>query len=920
MTWNESYFKGMSYRFLYTLAASLLATSPIYCEQFSAQQAVLLKRITEYWKEGDIEVAKSQITSYLNKFPDSKATDSLYAMLGDLLLKEQKFELALEQYKKIQDQDIQDRVGFNKAICLYEQKHNDELILLVTKTLAYPVQIKESETLKFFLAESFLRKALATDNKEDKNHLLAESLSHYKGLLETKYAEQSISPAAEIAEILGYYEDASSFYQLVLQKNPHDTENILYKLAVLQEKIKPISAIDLFGKVYRLRGEKASNAAVRQLQILFQADRFEELLIKQEQALPHINEESAPLAHYWIGQSLLHLGDFAQAKPHLLWTLIKKDLLLSDQKILINSLITCAQATRDVSLMQEMIQRIEAVDQKDPDLANAYLLEYQMLIHTNPTLAATTLNKLIVNFPNHKDRESILFNLGLIQYDLKQWAESSATLSILLNEFPSSKLEYTAIRMQINGLVEELKVASPDTAIIKKTALSSLLEKVLKKGKALNKEEKTKYHFVYCQMLVQINQIEEALVQLGDYIDNNPDALNLGVAYMMMANLYERSENEHLLFISSAEKALLTGQELEERGSIHLRLYNKYLKLSENPDNKETEYLICQAANHLYQGYLNGSPVNNKNLSWLSDYFFQQAKQEPSSQNLEKGITLFEHILKIQKYPPNPKIENKNLLFEIEKIKLAELLNLQGKISQQVDLLEVLVYQQKNNPTLKWKYQRRSLLDLARAYVRFEQIEDAIDTYSHLIESSALSTSYIGNIAVIEKSKLRYDQLSKNRIEEDNEELLSLLDDLKDLEIKKKLCSEPTHLEAGLTYIYCKTSHLHLDKKREKTLHLLEILRENFSSDQNPSVQEYLRTSYIYPEKAKIHESYMKFIDASICKQKAEIALEQKNKHEAHRLIKQATLALRELMANELLPSDLLTRVRSDMESMENTL
>ncbi|NDE82482.1 MAG: hypothetical protein EB051_02540 [Chlamydiia bacterium] len=64
----------------------------------------------------------------------------------------------------------------------------------------------------------------------------------------------------------------------------------------------------------------------------------------------------------------------------------------------------------------------------------------------------------------------------------------------------------------------------------------------------------------------------------------------------------------------------------------------------------------------------------------------------------------------------------------------------------------------------------------------------------------------------------------------------------------------------------------------------------------------------------------MKFIDASICKQKAEIALEQKNKHEAHRLIKQAALTLRELMANELLPSDLLTRVRSDMESMENTL
>ena len=87
MTWNQYCFKDISYRCIFTVGACLLTITPLFAEEFSAQEAILLKRITEYWKEGDIEVAKSQITSYLSKFPTSIASDSLYAMLGDIFLK-----------------------------------------------------------------------------------------------------------------------------------------------------------------------------------------------------------------------------------------------------------------------------------------------------------------------------------------------------------------------------------------------------------------------------------------------------------------------------------------------------------------------------------------------------------------------------------------------------------------------------------------------------------------------------------------------------------------------------------------------------------------------------------------------------------------------------------------------------------------
>ena len=920
MTWNQYCFKGISYRCIFTLGACLLTITPLFAEEFSAQEAILLKRITEYWKEGDIEVAKSQITSYLSKFPTSIASDSLYAMLGDIFLKEKKFDLALEQYKKVRNEDIQTRIGFNKAICLYEQKQNDELIHLVTKTLAYPVQIKESDTLQFFLAESFFRKATAEDSQEKKLALLTESLSHYKSLLESKYSEQALLPAAEISELIGRKQDACHFYEMILQTNPQDVESILYKIATLQEEKNPIAAIETFGKVYRLRGTKAPDAAMRQLQTLFQHQKFTDLIIKQEEALVHINTENLPLAHYWIGLSLLSLQDFTQAKEHLMSSLMATDLILADQKILITSLITCARATKDAALLQNMIRKWEEINADDLDLAEAYLIQHHTLVNTNPAGACRALEKLIEKFPEHKEKESVLFHLGVLQYNLKSWPKAAVTFASLVQEFPSSQFNNLSWRMHINCLIEDCKSANPETAFVKKIALGSQLKNVLTIGKALNKEEKTQYHFVYCQILAQTNQAEEALTQLADYIDNNPEAKNLGRAYIMMAELYSKSEDEPILFISCAEKALLTEQELPDLPSIHLRLYNGYLKLANAADEKEKTYLISQAANHLYYAYLNGSPVHKTNLNWLSDYFFQQAKESSSSLLLEQGITLLEHVLKIQSYPPSAKLQESSISSETEMLKLAELLGLQSKANEQIDVLEALIYQQKNYPNLAWKFQRQSLLELARAYAHTNNPQDALDTYNHLIESSVLSPSYIANIAVIEKSQLRYALLSQSHIEEDNPELLSLLDALKDLEIKKRLHSEPTHLEAALTYIQCKTSHLHPDKQREKSLHLLQMARQNFSSNENLSAKEYLESCSIYPEKAIIHESYMKFIDASICRKKAEIAMGTKNKYEAHRLLKQARQSLYELAENPCLPSNLLTRVRSDMESMENTL
>ena len=147
-----------------------------------------------------------------------------------------------------------------------------------------------------------------------------------------------------------------------------------------------------------------------------------------------------------------------------------------------------------------------------------------------------------------------------------------------------------------------------------------------------------------------------------------------------------------------------------------------------------------------------------------------------------------------------------------------------------------------------------------------------------------------------------------------------VLNDLKDLELKKNLSSEPIHLEASLHYIECKTAHLPEDKKNQKTLQLLELMKENFSSSQDAKVKQYLSASSLFPEKAEIYGHYMKLLDALIYQTKGKIAEKNKNTAEAKILFFQASQKLQDITDNISLPPDLLLRIRSNREATGKNL
>ena len=78
---------------IHTLWVSCLCLSslsaPLAGEELSAQQALVSRRrITEYWRDGDLKAAKTQILDFLQGEASSSVSDQLYAMLGDLYFQE----------------------------------------------------------------------------------------------------------------------------------------------------------------------------------------------------------------------------------------------------------------------------------------------------------------------------------------------------------------------------------------------------------------------------------------------------------------------------------------------------------------------------------------------------------------------------------------------------------------------------------------------------------------------------------------------------------------------------------------------------------------------------------------------------------------------------------------------------------------
>ena len=159
----------------------------------SSKENLALRRIAEYWKEGEFATVKSQIKSFLKKYPQSAYADSLNAMLGDLYFKEKNYVEALRAYDLICTEPFLQKTQFKHLYCLYEQKLFSDVVAFATAF--FREELKSSrEHGPFSIGRCLIWFGEATDHPSGKGDLYAQALVHFKKLTETDYAEQTLYP------------------------------------------------------------------------------------------------------------------------------------------------------------------------------------------------------------------------------------------------------------------------------------------------------------------------------------------------------------------------------------------------------------------------------------------------------------------------------------------------------------------------------------------------------------------------------------------------------------------------------------------------------------------------------------------------------------------------------------------------------
>jgi tetratricopeptide (TPR) repeat protein len=835
-----------NWKLLLTGMISCIGTLSATTKAASLQEGVELRRIAEYCKEKNYSAVKTQIQMFLNKHPHSDNSEGLYAMLGDILFSEGEYQSALAAYNRVKKEVFTTKTEFRRIHCLHELAQYEEVILaacsFLKKEQASP---DELPTVRMQLAHALLRQALVAEDNGTKNKFLELSKEQYKLLGQTQYADQTLGPLAHIYTALKEYPQAIKMYAALTEKEPKKREEYLLQIMQLQVKFDRAAAIETCQKIYALGGPAAPNAAFNQLSLLFQENRFRDIALTQEKMLALVAPERLPLAHYYVGKSLHNIGDFTHAAEHLeiyLSQIADGDKLREKNALL--TVLHCAKETENLALSEKSIDRIRAAFPRDAETVKASLLHAQLCrLKGSIDKSAATLKNLLDTFDELSDKDTILYDYALLLYQQKKWLDSGLAFEAFFKQYPAHPQHTSAWRNAIQCHIHCIAEASTETAFVKKEKLCTLLSSALQRKGIFSPEEQKKMRFMLAAAYNEIHKYEKCLNELSEYMREYSNDAEIGKAYMLAALAHCNGTKDLDLFASYAEKALLTELSLEESVALHLNLFNTYLTLAGSRESEAKTAMMLKAADHLYQ--VLDKPVKRENQLWLADFYVHQYREANSPLFLDRAIAVLEKSMHCNR----DKME-----MEAQSIKLADLYGCKKNNAKRIATLAALTAEYARDPDAAWQYQRLAQFNLATAYREEKLYDKALSAYAQLISSSSHATSYFSVAAELDKALLEFSLLDRDR---DEQKLQAICDTLKNLEIQRKMFSEPCHLEAALAYIDITAA-----QNWNQRVELLDQLKFNFSCMDDPLVQQYLSTQTEFPEKYQLYQAYMEFIAA----------------------------------------------------------
>ena len=168
-----------------------------------------------------------------------------------------------------------------------------------------------------------------------------------------------------------------------------------------------------------------------------------------------------------------------------------------------------------------------------------------------------------------------------------------------------------------------------------------------------------------------------------------------------------------------------------------------------------------------------------------------------------------------------------------------------------------------------------------KSYEAVKQPESSYDTFQFIVNHFRKEPSFISEYAALHAARLRFASLRPDQKKETNADVYKILEELKELQIRKSPASEPLHLEAALEYAWIRAQLAKESDRDVRYLFFLNRIKEDFNNLDDPMVVSYQKGLKENPAKAKLHTVYSQFLEAEILRCNASLATKEGKTEEA---------------------------------------
>ncbi|MEL7431254.1 MAG: hypothetical protein AAGI90_01820 [Chlamydiota bacterium] len=869
----------------------LLATAPwisaVHSAEFSSsshkqEESLFVQRIVEFWEEGEEDLTKSQIQTFLQKHPESSYRDQMFAILAEYALKDQHYVEAEKHYKKIEDATLQEKLLLGRMECLYQIEDFSGLISLGQSSLtSIGHEPEKKETIEHFLALSHLA---MSDHLFEKKDLVHSSLEHleqaetlFASLKNTQKYRAAFLPLIALYEKMGLYEKAVNGLFEAANLLEEKKEDLLFQAASLQVHYAPEEATQTFSQVCHLQGSKKGEAAYNKLLLLFEQKRYEEMLLVKEDLFDSLQTKQKHLLHFFVGKAYEILEDFPRSIASLNEFLAQESNPSQEVESALLSLAYGGFNTNNLLLVTEQINALEKDFPHSLTLAEAYWIRAKLEDRRGQKEAlkkdyvkALTLSR------GQTIHEEIAYEYAEILYKHAFWADARNMAKLFVTKTGPQKKRVKAWKIFLNAAIFSTREKTQSKEDLLRDLELALQEEVL-----FSPEDRHLYLYYYAKTSLDNKAFSQAIDTISLLLDEGVTSSLQAPLYVLLGKAYGEGMDNDRLYAHYVEKALAYSLPENSRSQLELGLFNALLREKEKTHNNN---LLKKGAKHLCSAYMRGASVNKNNLLWLFTHVSEELleKEAMGESDLANATSLFQ------------KIGQESLLADEKKmltLQMASLFEKGNSPEKEILLLEGSLMEFADEKT-SWK--APLWFSLGNAYLVNNDPQKALAAYK---QSSPEGLSSAEELSLpLEKAKAALLLLHSGETL-DREHFLTTL---KTLLLAKNLSQEPVHLEAAFLYIDWSLIHLDGVEKEKKRIFLLEKMLDHFLTGDDVLSQAYQKERTQMPEKEAILLSYLDLFELELLIAKSALASLQKEDAEAW--IKQAKMLAEELEHTRVSP------------------